>query len=183
MRRAVDAQGQAGDDGHLPGQRLRKLAGVDLPLRRGIAAADDGERGRPARGLEPVAAAHEIQQQGRVFREQAGRIVLIAQRDDAARDGGILRPASFFARLHQPLPGGFNLGGQPGRLLEQRRSLGGRDDLPQGAGALRKHLLRQTKGGQQPAGRGIANARGERQAQPGGEFVRRHGGAKDGAAE
>ena len=108
---------------------------------------------------------------------------VIAQCDDAARDGGILRPASFFARLHQPLPGGFNLGGQPGRLLEQRRSLGGRDDLPQGAGALRKHLLRQTKGGQQPAGRGIANARGERQAQPGGEFVKRHGGAKDGAAE
>jgi hypothetical protein len=164
--RAVDAQRQAGNDRESRlCEGMGKLAGVAFSLGGRVAAAHDGDRcgsGRRQRQL-----AHQVQQQRRVFdMEQRNGVGRVTQRRDPALDVAVC----FF----KPMPCALGQGLKPGWHIQQRGGLLRADQLVQRLFRLREHRLRQAERGQQLAHRGIAHTRGQRQSQPGGEFVAFH---------
>jgi hypothetical protein len=124
---------------------------------------------RPIRfGFEQLELTGGVQQHRRVLDgQQAGRIQRVAQRDDAPRQAVL--------GAVQPVQGGGQQGGQAVGLLQQGAGLGRADQLAQRRAALREDGLRQTEGRQQAPRRVVADARRERQAQPGGQLIGVHG--------
>jgi len=160
MRGAVDPCRQAGDH-RQPGlaQMLGKGMGVDLALRRRVAAADD----RNHRRLQEFDPALGVQQQRRIggFEQRSG-VGGVAERDDVARRG--------VAGL-QPCDRQFQLGIEVVGRCCQRRCRAEPDDP-----APRRHRsvdgsLRRAECGQQPTPRFAPGAGGFDQPQPGGELV------------
>src|SRR5437867_6578298 len=85
MRRGVDADREPRHDAQSGvAQRLGEALGVMLALRRGVAAADDGERGM----LQKLSAAERIKDGRRVRRlQQCTGIVFVGKRDDVVSWG------------------------------------------------------------------------------------------------
>ncbi len=161
--RAVHPQSQTRHHTHASlTQGTRKLAGIELALRRGVAAA---HHGHPLWvGERRQAAVHE-QQRGRIGHlQQIGGVGRVRQ---AQHMVGRIGP--------QPGPGGVELAGTVGRWRQQRVGQARPHQRGQHGGGLLKHLMRATQSRQQLACGGVAHARREQQAQPGAQFVALHG--------
>jgi hypothetical protein len=162
VRRAVDAQGQARDDGDARfGEGAREAPRVLQALGRRVAAAHDAEGARRQRHE----AAQAVQHQRRVVGlQQRCRVRGVGEGEHLPRR----------AVLVQPCERGVEHGVQAGRRPAQGVDARGVDDLRERPRVLVQDLLRQAEGRQQAAG-GLGPEGGiQREAQPGGQLVALH---------
>ena len=116
-----------------------------------------------------ISGAKQVQHQRRIVQaQQRLRVTVVAQHHQLVTN-------AVRVVLLQPGPGGGQQCRQLGRLAKQGLRLRAADHLSQRAAGLVKNGLWQAKGCHQLARRTVANAGGQRQAQPGSQFLAFHG--------
>jgi hypothetical protein len=159
MGRGVDAERESTRDrpaaaGEIGGELRRVLAA----LARGVAAADDRERG----SSEQFAPAAAVENGRRIIDlEQCGRVALVGERDQSVSRTGI-----------EPRQRPFDLAAD-GRIDPGCEALGERlgNDAPQALERGVEDRRRQAERGEQRTDFAAARAVGQRQAEPGRKFV------------